>query len=221
MAAPQEYDLSYRTNIGGMFLPPEYISQFVAGETMALVRRILNPPHDVQAVNIVIKKTQGALNALIVKNVTNVLDQDGEVQTQADHSWLFTLLFSSAETLLLQQKSYFLLQVVFDDGSTEVLSNGYVWAGQDQPPQTAQVHHVLILNPVGEIETGQFQIDARAYDVNNIELPGVPMYYFSSSQAIATVNDTGLLNAEIAGTVTITAGTTQGNVAYRATFTIT
>jgi hypothetical protein len=220
MATPQEYDLSYRNSIGGLFLPPEYISNFAAGDSLGIVRLMRNAPRLISGVSILIKPTQGAATILISKTVNSVLTADGEIQQLADSSWLLSLLFSDAETELLNAKSYFIVQVTYDDNSTEVVSNGYIRAGREREIQNVAVDHIAILNDVGDVSIGQFQIIAQAQDVLGTELLNVPIFYYVDSNDFASIDDKGLLNAAAAGTVVVTVGTPHGNLAQRATFVI-
>lgn len=221
MPAPAVYDLSYRMNIGGLLIPYEYVSNFVAGEPFPFVRQVLNPLLDITAAHFVAKNALGDSTILMSKDVTTVLDSDGVIGEQADQSWLLTLLFTPAETLLFQVKRYFSIEVVFTDETSMTVSQGYIEAGLIQIVNTVPIARIEILNLPGEVEIGQFQLRAAAYDAANNILDGVPFVFFTSDNSIATVNDTGLMNATSPGDVVITVATAQDNLAKRASLTVT
>lgn len=221
MAQPEVYDLSYRMNLSGLFIPDEYVSNFVAGEVMFFGRTIINAPKPVVGVKLFVKPTKGSDQVLIVKNpTTTVIIPDGTV-SPLESGWAVSIVFFGNETALMDEQRYFVVEVQFNDGSSIIMGQGYFKGGLAQSGSSGTAIDILIRNLPGSTSIGQLQIDAVAVDEDGNIVPGVPILFFSSNNALATVSDSGLVAALALGTVNITAATTQGNISKRATLVIT
>lgn len=222
MPAPLIYDLSYRTNTAGLFIPSEYISNFVAGERLVLDRVIRNMPFPLNTISMIVKPSEGSQNVLARKNISeNTNTSDGYFTQDPTFTATATLDFREDETALMDQRRYFVIEANWTGGNgSMVMSSGYIQGTQPQSATSGLPGHIVIENLPGSMSTGTLQVVAHIEDNFGNVVTGFKLLFFSSDSAGCPVGDTGLVVAVTPGTYVITVASTEGNIASRATLTV-
>lgn len=223
---PVGYDLSYRTNLGGLFIAPEYISNFVAGERLVIDRNIFNMPFLLQSITMVVKASEGAANVLITKtiaDVANTTGSDGYFTTDAYFNATFNMAFREDETALLDQRRYFVIEATWTGGNgSMVIGRGYLQGTlQQSSTPITNIPIVVIDNLPGDFSIGTFQIRAHAEDGFGNVVVGHQLLYFTSDYAHCPIGPNGFIVVNTPGTYIITVALAGQNVAARETLEVT
>lgn len=222
MPDPMVYDMSYRTNIGGVFIPPEYITNFVAGEVLELNRSIIKMPFVLNTVSMLIKPSEGSANTLLVKNISaDSSSSNGYFTQDASFNATLLMIFDPSQTLLLDSKRYFVLEANWVGGNSNVISQGYIKGSLQQVASANLPGLIVIDNLPGTTTISTLQIIAHVEDAQGNVLTGYRLQFFTSDSARCPISDTGLVRPNTAGTYVITAASVEANIATRATLVVT